>query len=221
MKLGIGSFLPRSFYSPPRISISWKKLWWIPFWITTSSAFSLPPAKLKGYTYHPQRSHTQLSLPTVNSFFLRTVDGIMAPSPRTRATRTSTRSSSSSSSTPLDDQEVTKKEVKKRKAASPKAASPKAASPVKEKVKSPSKVKGKVKQAPDNTDTDISTAVPESTAKKAKKTSAPKHQILTERDEIPKLWDSDMAKQNGSYSKSCTVQITHRRVTVSLPLVSY
>ena len=200
MKLGIGSFLPRSLYSLPRISTSWKKLWWIPFWITTSSAFSLPP-KLKGYTYHPQRSHTQLSLPTVNSFFARTVDDIMAPSPRSRATRTSTRSNSSSSSTPLDDQEVTKEKAKKRKAASPKAASP-----IKAKAKSPSiKVKGKVKQAPDNADTDISTAVPEATTKKAKKTSAPKHQVFTERDDIPKLWDCDKAKQNGSYSKLSNV----------------
>jgi hypothetical protein len=192
--LAVGSFLPRSFYSPPRIS--WK-LWWIPFWINSinncaslASAFSLPP-KLKGYTYKPKSSHNQLSLPTVNSFFARTADESMAPSPR--ATRTATRSSSSSS-TPLDDQEVTK-EKKKRKVASPKAASP-----VKE--KSPSKVKGK--QASDNTDT-----APESTAKKAKKTSAPKHQVLTERDEIPKLWDSDKAKQNGSYSKSNSSH-THR-----------
>jgi hypothetical protein len=207
MKLGFGSFLPRSFYSLPRLSTSWKKLWWIPFWITTSSAFSLPPAaKLKGYTYHLQRSHNQLSLPTVNSFFLRTVDYTMAPSPR--ATRTSTRSSSSSS-TPLDDQEVTKEKAKKRKATSPKPASPKAVSPVK--AKAASKVKGKAKQAPDNTET----AVPESTAKKAKKTSAPKHQVLTERDDIPKLWDSDKAKQNGSYSKSCAMQFTRRHVTLS------
>jgi hypothetical protein len=89
--------------------------------------------------------------------------------------------------------------VKKRKAASPQAASPVKAKA--EAKSSSSKVKGKAKQAPE--DIDISTAVPESTAKKAKKTAAPKHQVLTERDDIPKLWDSDKAKQNGSYSKSC------------------
>jgi hypothetical protein len=229
MRLAFSSFLPRSFNSPTRTS--WKKLWWIPFWINSinncaslASAFTLPP-KLKGYTYNPKRSQNQLSLPTVNSFFVRTVDEIMAPSPR--ATRSSTRSSSSVSSTPLDDQEVTKKE-KKRKATSPvkeKApskvkASPKAASPVKEKSpkkaksspvkeKSPPKVKGS-KQAPDTKDTS-----PEATSpKKAKKTAAPKHQVLTERDEIPKLWDSDKAKQNGSYSKLKISQV----VTLYLPL---
>jgi hypothetical protein len=224
MRLAFSSFLPRSFYSPLRIN--WKKLW-IPFWVTASvfsinnsyslaSAFTQPP-KLKGYTYNPKRSHNQLSLPTANSFFVRTVDDIMAPSPR--STRSSTRSSSSINSTPLDDQEVAKKE-KKRKATSPVKemapskfkASPKAASPVKEKspskvkaspikAKSPPKVKGSSKQAPDDTDSD---AAPEAVSpKKAKKTpAAPKHQVLTERDEIPKLWDSDKAKQNGSYSKS-------------------
>lgn len=138
----------------------------------------------------------------------------MTPSPR--ATRSTNRSSSSSSNTPLDDQEVTKEKPKKRKAASPKA---NVASPVKEKVKSPSKVKGEgKKQAPDNKDTD---KAPETSAKKAKKTSAPKHQVLTERDEIPKLWDSDKAKQNGSYSKSNIFNHFHNfSAATSLPVVA-
>jgi hypothetical protein len=33
-----------------------------------------------------------------------------------------------------------------------------------------------------------------------KKAKAPRHQVLTERDELPKLWTDDMAKANGSYS---------------------
>jgi hypothetical protein len=179
----VGSCWPRS-----------RKLWWIPFWITSSinnfasftSAFSQPP-KLKGDPYNPTRNlHYQLHLPIANSFFAQNLGNNMAPSPR--ASRSTRRSSSNS--TPLDEQ-VTSKEKdltplpeKKRKVASPK--------------KAKSSSKAKAKPSPDNT-------TAESPAKKAKKVSAPKHQVLTERDEIPKLFDSDEAKQNGSYSKLVTV----------------
>ena len=37
--------------------------------------------------------------------------------------------------------------------------------------------------------------------KKAAKKKAPAHQVLTERDEIPRLWDNSQATKNGSYSK--------------------
>jgi hypothetical protein len=33
------------------------------------------------------------------------------------------------------------------------------------------------------------------------KAKAPRHQVLTERDELPKLWTDEMAKAKGSYSK--------------------
>ena len=35
----------------------------------------------------------------------------------------------------------------------------------------------------------------------AKKTKAPAHQVVTDRDEIPKLWDEQKAHANGSYSE--------------------
>lgn len=34
-----------------------------------------------------------------------------------------------------------------------------------------------------------------------KKNKSPAHQVLTDRDEIPKLWDEEKAKSNGSYSE--------------------
>lgn len=41
----------------------------------------------------------------------------------------------------------------------------------------------------------------DTTAPKEKRTKAPGHQIFTERDPLPKLWTSDQAVANGSYSK--------------------
>ena len=36
---------------------------------------------------------------------------------------------------------------------------------------------------------------------KPKKVKPPAHQVITDRDELPKLWDSEKAAANGSYSK--------------------
>ena len=36
---------------------------------------------------------------------------------------------------------------------------------------------------------------------KPKKGKPPAHQVITDRDELPKLWDSEKAAANGSYSK--------------------
>jgi hypothetical protein len=41
---------------------------------------------------------------------------------------------------------------------------------------------------------------PKETTITAKPKKAPTHQVLTERDQIPKLWDMEQAKQNGSLS---------------------
>lgn len=54
---------------------------------------------------------------------------------------------------------------------------------------------------------------PDSTdAEKApRKKKAPTHQVQTERDEIPKLWDKQKAAESGSYSKFfATFYIFHR-----------
>ena len=62
--------------------------------------------------------------------------------------------------------------------------------------KAPSKKKAK---AASKEDSDKSTSGPEpSPPKRAKKT--PAHQVLTERDVLPKLWDESKARANGSYS---------------------
>lgn len=39
----------------------------------------------------------------------------------------------------------------------------------------------------------------------SKKKKAPAHQVITERDQIPKLWDDLQAQKNGSYSKSVDI----------------
>ena len=36
-----------------------------------------------------------------------------------------------------------------------------------------------------------------------KKVKPPSHQVITEKDEIPKLWDDEKAEANRSYSKIC------------------
>jgi hypothetical protein len=83
-------------------------------------------------------------------------------------------------------------------------------SPKKKKTKSASKAtKEKKKGAEDSvvlTDNNDSTKkksnVSQSPAKK--KAKAADHQRITEKDELPKLWDKEKAKANGSYCEYCT-----------------
>jgi hypothetical protein len=55
--------------------------------------------------------------------------------------------------------------------------------------------KSKAKMAP-SADDEIEAKAPPKRAKKA-----PSHQVLTARDEVPKLWDETKAAENSSYSK--------------------
>ncbi len=61
----------------------------------------------------------------------------------------------------------------------------------------------KSKAAVDSQDTEngTDTKVIEGTAIPTKKGKPPAHQVITDRDELPKLWDNEKAAANGSYSK--------------------
>lgn len=61
--------------------------------------------------------------------------------------------------------------------------------------KKPKAVAKKRKATPEGAINDV-------TVKAPTKKKAPAHQVLTERDEIPKLWHAEKAAENGSYSKS-------------------
>jgi hypothetical protein len=53
----------------------------------------------------------------------------------------------------------------------------------------------------DDSDTTTNSKTKKSTG--TSKTAAAKHQIITDRDELPKLWSEEMAMANGSYSALC------------------
>ena len=62
-----------------------------------------------------------------------------------------------------------------------------------------SKVKPRPEDPKATTSNNTPAALKESDATKTTKT--PGHQVLTDRDEIPKLWDEQKAEANGSYSE--------------------
>jgi hypothetical protein len=63
----------------------------------------------------------------------------------------------------------------------------------------------KRKTSKDDKDTDTTES-----EKAPRKTKAPTHQVQTERDDIPKLWDTEKAAESGSYSKfACSSYLFH------------
>lgn len=122
----------------------------------------------------------------------------------------------------VDDDDSSATPKKKRKASSVKKTTPvEKASP--KKAKKATKAKAKAKTADSAASTPAKKAKKATKAKKEspespspKKKAAPKHQVLTERDEIPKLWDSEKAKKNGSYSKYDCARSRYREMSLLL-----
>jgi hypothetical protein len=172
-----------------------RALWWIPLcWIgfnsnsnknasiySTALITQQSCSKVKGYRSFLQQH--QLFPPTTNSFFSTTdVDDTMAP---LRASKVS-----SAAAQDADPANTTPK--RKRKTTSPKKTTD-----------TDTKVAAKKKKASQSKQSPTAAAADEAPAKKV---AAPKHQVLTERDDIPKLWTEEKAKENGSYSK-CSIAI--------------
>jgi hypothetical protein len=150
------------------------KLWWIPFWISASTSTSSAFPLSKGYSYIQTYSSINRSQTTRQHLPVQVpARSFFSEHTNNDSVAIMTPSLRAAKSTVASGDKEGASPNKKRKTANTKTPKPAV--------------------------TATATAKDSSPAKKAVK--KPAHQVLTERDDLPKLWDAKKAMQNGSYSE--------------------